>query len=88
MSKELEALRRIYETYDAFYLTNKYGSPNDGTHGEEFKTLEKVCVSDKAKHALSFIRFNYDCYYKNEISFDEKTSVFGYLANYIKEVVK
>ena len=59
------ALQSIIDNYDAFYIGNKYR--NGGTHKKEFELLETLASSDnKVKNALAWIKYNYDCYYKEE----------------------
>ena len=65
MIKELEAVKEILNSYDAFYITNKYG--DDGTHKEEFNLLKDYFKNDEVGlKALSWISHVYDCYYKKD----------------------
>ena len=71
----LEAIEKIRNEYDAFYFENKYG---ENTHKKEFELLSNL-KGDKVKNALSWIKDNYDCYYKNEIY-----TAFDYLIECVK----
>lgn len=84
MKKEelLKALDEIKESYDAFYIENKYGS---NTHQKQFDLLEQNVKGDKMPNALGWIKNCYDCYYKNEYE-DESGTAFEYIRNQIKEV--
>jgi hypothetical protein len=79
----IKALNDIQDSYDAFYIANKYG--DDGTHKKEFDILFKfVKDDDLGKRALNWIKHEYDCYYKEDYSHDEN-SPFAYLEKLIKE---
>ena len=84
MKKEelLKALDDIKESYDAFYIENKYGS---NTHQKQFDLLEQNVKGDKMPNALGWIKNCYDCYYKNEYE-DESGTAFEYIRNQINEV--
>ena len=86
MNKEelLKALDEIKESYDAFYFENKYC---DCTHKEQFEKLSQVNGLSLEKGALCWIRYEYDCYYKNEFE-DEKGTAFEYIRNLINNEVK
>lgn len=58
----LEAVDKLENEYDAFYIGNKYG---DGTHKKEFELLANL-KGDKVPNALGWIKNCYDCYYKYE----------------------
>ncbi len=77
MSKE-EALNRIIDSYDAYYVENKYGK---GTHEEEFELLSQL-KGDKVSNAIAWIRDCYDCYYKEDYINDD-SSAFAYLRSLI-----
>lgn len=77
MNKELEALKKIKDSYDAFYITNKYGP---GTHKEEFDILIKAIKDDGlGLRAINWLKHQYDCYYKDDYSKENKKSAFYYL---------
>lgn len=62
-------LLEIWKSYDAYYITNKYGETS--THKEEFEILHELLKDDElSDKALRWIANYYDCYYKDE--FDEK----------------
>lgn len=74
-----EALKSIKESYDAFFVLNKYGA---GTHVEEFKQLKEHFKYDvMALRALNYIQHEYDCYY---ISEQDKNGPFYYLEGQLK----
>ncbi len=77
----LEAVDKLENEYDAFYIENKYG---DGTHKKEFELLAKL-KGEKVLNALNWIRNCYDCYYKHENGED---SPFEYLRKVINDEVK
>lgn len=86
----LKALYNILDSYDAYFMVNKYSDMLDYrcTHYNEFKTLYKLCEikelnSAYIKRLLMSIRYNYDCYYKNEEACD-KESPFLELKNIIE----
>lgn len=72
MNKYLEAIDRLENEYDAYYIENKYGT---NTHEKEFDLLKEL-HGDKVKNALDWIRDCYDCYYKDD---NDETSPFEYL---------
>lgn len=84
MSKEelLKALDEIKETYDAYYIENKYGT---NTHQKQFDLLEQNVKGDLMSSALYWIKNCYDCYYKNDFE-DETGTAFGYIRSLINEV--
>lgn len=84
MSKEelLKALDEIKESYDAYFILNKYGT---NTHQKQFDLLEQNVKGDKMPSTLNWIKHRYDCYYKDEFK-DEKGTAFGYIRNLINEV--
>ena len=79
----LKALEEIKESYDAFYLANKYG---DCTHKEQFEKLSQVKGLSLETGALAWVRYEYDCYYKNEFE-DERGTAFEYIRNLINKEV-
>ena len=71
-----QAIDSIYNDYDAFYITNKYG---DGTHGKEFGIIIEATKGDsKAVQAIGWIKNCYDCYYKADFAAGTGTA-FDYL---------
>ena len=81
MKEKLKAIETIMNSYDAFYIENKYG---DGTHKEEFKILEEhFKEDDMGKRALNWIKHEYDCYYKDDNT-EGVGTVFEYLKNKIR----
>ena len=83
--KLLKALDEIKESYDAFYIENKYGT---NTHQKQFDLLEQNVKGDKMLNALGWIRNCYDCYYKDDFK-DESGTAFEYIRNLIlKESLK
>ena len=65
MNKYKAALQSIMDSYDAFYIENKYGECI--THKKEFELLESLATPDnKVKNALAWIKDKYDCFYKEE----------------------
>lgn len=61
----LNALKRLKDEYDAFYITNKYSTFETCTHPKEFNLLSQV-KGDNVKNALMWIHDCWDCYYRNE----------------------
>lgn len=90
--KPVEALDSILETYDAFYITNKYG--DNGTHELEFAVLLEYIftVNDKpdelALRAIAWIKDCYDCYYKENYKDDSDDTAFSYLRKFIMGVTE
>lgn len=74
----LKAIEKIKNEYDAYYFENKYG---ENTHKKEFELLSKL-KGDKVESALSWIKKCYDCYYKDELSYDNP---FNYLVKCVKK---
>lgn len=72
-----EAINKLKNEYDAFFIGNKYG---EGTHNEEFELLSTL-KGDKVTNALAWIKDCYDCYYKDELDdgnpFDYLESLLG-----------
>lgn len=83
MDKYQKALDDIKENYDAFYIANKYDMQNN-THKEQFELLATLPNLSLEKGALCWIRYEYDCYYKEDFE-DEKGTAFEYIRNIIKE---
>lgn len=89
MEEQIKALSEIFNNYDAYFVTNKYG--DKGTHDKEFKLLNEALKDDKKSlSALNWIKNLYDCYYskeylskKDETQYDEN-SAFYYLEKKIK----
>lgn len=73
-----EAINKLKNEYDAFFIENKYG---DETHNEEFELLSTL-KGDKVINALAWIKDCYDCYYKDEL---EEGNAFDYLESLIGE---
>ena len=67
-----EAINKLKNEYDAFYIGNKYGN---GTHTEEFKLLNEL-KGEYIDKALGWIKNCYDCHYKLEL---EEGNAFDYL---------
>ena len=80
MNKYEEALNEIKESYDAYFIGNKYG---EGTHKKQFDLLSTL-EGDKVKIAIAWIRDCYDCYYKSDFENEEGTA-FEYLRNICKK---
>lgn len=78
----LNAVDKLENEYDAFYLGNRYDV--DNTHKEEFELLKQL-KGDKVPNALAFIHDCYDCYYKSENGED---SPFEYLRKVINDEVQ
>ena len=78
-NKYQEALDSIKESYDAFYIENKYGT---NTHLKEFELLSNL-KGEKVVNAINWIMFEYDCYYKDDYD-DENGTAFGYLRGLIE----
>lgn len=77
----LNAVDKLENEYDAFYIENKYG---EGTHSKEFELLKNL-KGEKVLNALNWIRNCYDCYYKHENGED---SPFEYLRKVINGEVQ
>lgn len=83
--KILKAIDTLYNEYDAFYMLNTLGDIDDNTHKEEFKMLSEL-KGERVDSALNWIRFCYDCYYKNEYTGEE--TAFAYLRQAINQQEK
>lgn len=60
-------LKNIYDTYDTYFIVNKFGTKEQNTHYEDFKMLNEILRDNKeALNALSYLYYHYDCFYKNE----------------------
>lgn len=84
--KYLEAIEDLINEYDAYYIMNKYGEllSEECTHYEQFKLLKEFVKDDEiGNNALKSIRYNYDCYYKEEVS-SNKDTAFSYLKEFIE----
>lgn len=82
MNKYEQALNEIKESYDAFYFENKYGNC---THQKQFELLATLPNLSLEKGALCWIKYEYDCYYKDDY-IDETGTAFEYIRNIIREV--
>ena len=81
--KLLKALDEIKESYDAFYIVNKYDDGNTkNTHKEQFALLSKELNLPLDRGALAWIKCEYDSYYKGDYE-DETGSAFEYIRNLI-----
>mgnify|MGYP006956326525 FL=1 len=79
-SKEeyLKAVDNLLDSYDAYYIANKYDEKNN-THKKEFKMLIDLFEnSEMDLRAIQWIHNCYDCYYKSQYENDEE-SPFAYL---------
>ena len=76
-----EALDKIKNSYDAFYIENKYGK---GTHNKEFELLATLPDLSLEKGALCWIKYQYDCYYKEDYE-DEKGTAFEFIRKICRE---
>lgn len=76
-----EALDKIKNSYDAFYIENKYGK---GTHNKEFELLATLPDLSLEKGALCWIKHEYDCYYKEDYE-DEKGTAFEFIRKICRE---
>lgn len=74
--KMLKAIDKLYNEYDAFYMLNKLGTMEDNSHKEEFEMLSEL-KGELVDSALNWIRFCYDCYYKDKYTGEE--TAFAYL---------
>jgi hypothetical protein len=82
MNEKLKALKEIKNSYDAFYILNKYG--DKGTHKKEFDILNEVVKNDDlGKRALNWIKHEYDCYYKENYIDNVEKSAFDYVEELI-----
>lgn len=84
--KLLNALNELLNDYDAYYFMNKYDifESNECTHHEQFMLLKYFVKDDElGNSALRWIRYAYDCYYKEEILEAENTA-FSYLKKLIE----
>ena len=83
----LTALNNLLDEYDAYYIVNKYGKFEDEscTHHKEFMLLNNFVKDDElGNSALNWIRYAYDCYYKEEVLGNENTA-FSYLKKLIEK---
>jgi hypothetical protein len=85
--KLIAAVKEIHFSYDAFFITNKYGSEG-GTHVEEFKLVKHNLVGDKCPNALAWIKDQWDCYYAEDSQLEDLNNPFGYLLDYINNNFK
>jgi hypothetical protein len=86
MNKYEEALKDIYESYDAFYISNKYG---DGTHKDCFDLLLSITTNAEYYHnAINWIRNEYDCYYSKRYIDNNGLYLDGTPFKYISDIVK
>lgn len=76
----LKALDEIKESYDAFYIENKYGEAK--THRKQFDMLAEVKGLSLEGGALCWVMYQYDCYYKHKFE-DETGTAFEYIRNLI-----
>lgn len=88
----LKALHSLLDTYDAFYLMNKYGDLEgdlkNNTNREDFILLRDLIKEEnKVLEALYWILNCYDCYYKEDIV-SEGDTAFSYLEYIIEEKFK
>ena len=82
MERMLKALGALLDSYDAFYIENKYG---DGTHKNEFDLLKEYFKADElGLRALSWIEYQYDHYYKSDYE-GVKGTAFDYLKEQISK---
>ena len=80
----LKALDEIKDSYDAFYIANKYDNDNiSGTHTKQFDLLSRELELPLDRGALAWIKWEYDCAYKSEYENEEGTA-FGYIRGIIK----
>lgn len=93
MSKKEEVLKALDELlngYDAYYFMNKYDEfeSENCTHHKQFMLLKDFVKDDSlGNKALNWIRYAYDCYYKEEILEKEDTA-FSYLKKLIEKSEK
>lgn len=81
--KLLNALKKLWDEYDAFYMLNRYSwQYHENTHATEFEFLSKL-KGDKVHNALRWIHDCYDCDYKHQLEASEDNP-FKYLYNIIK----
>lgn len=86
--KLLEALDEIKDSYDAYFMFNRYDENNSrNTHKEEFALLSKELGLPLNEGPLGWIYHCYDCYYKDKYA-NEKNTAFGYIRNLISEDAK
>lgn len=78
-------LLEIWESYDAYYIGNKYG---DGTHNEQFNRLHDILKDEQSEKALCWIGCYYDCYYKNEYEQLDDSNPFYFLQRKLDELGK
>lgn len=79
-----EALNKIKDSYDAFYILNKYGKDGENTHHSEFELLANIPKLSLEKGALCWVKYEYDCYYKDEYE-NEKGTAFEYIRKLCKK---
>jgi len=83
MNKYEKAINEIAETYDAFYIENKYGN-GGGTHQKYFETLKDLIpYGDKVENALDWIMNEYDSY--DQDIFDTESGPFEYLRRIVRD---
>lgn len=79
----LKALDEIKDGYDAFFISNKYDDDNSkNTHKEQFALLSKELNLPLDKGTLAWIKYEYDCYYKEDYE-DETGTAFEYVRKLI-----
>lgn len=86
--KYLKYINNLIESYDAYYVINKYSDLDKTTHATEFIELTKLLENnEQALNALGWIRNCYDCYYKKELDEEEnQDNAFNFLKNKIIEM--
>ena len=81
MNRYEEAIEKLANEYDAFFVENKYGQ---NTHAKEFELLNELSTKDNlVENALGWIKHEYDCYYKEK--YNHQDSAFYYLSKIAKE---
>lgn len=81
----LKAVDELMDSYDAFYVMNKYGELDKNTHGTQLSMLyELLNNDDMAMLALYWIQYSYDCFYKEEVE-GNADNPFNYLREQISK---
>lgn len=81
MNKYQEALQKIIDNYDAYFMGNRHGI--DNTHESEFKVLSAL-KGEYVQGAIEWIKLYYDCFYKDFYLGEEDNAIL-YLQRFIEE---
>lgn len=87
--KYQEALNKIKNEYDAYYLGNRYGKNFDCNLKEDFQKLfelKDIFQDDLVENALNWIHDCYDYYYKEDFEDPQADNPFNHLQGLIDKL--